>query len=80
MSRRRRKGNQCDCRQLLLTHVGVTVVRLAGVLRAAVEEAVGGGFRHSVGEVVHFHVHVITVGRRRGSSQDEAGYVVAVSA
>lgn len=53
---------------LLLTHVGVAVFGLTGVLGAAVEEAVGGGFRHSVGEVVHFHVHVAAVGRRRSSS------------
>lgn len=42
------------------THVGLAVLGLSGVFGAAVEETIGGGLRHSVGEVVDFHVHVTT--------------------
>lgn len=51
------------------THVCVTVVGLGGVFGAAVQEPVGGRFRHSVGEMVDFHLHVATEGRREDKSQ-----------
>lgn len=51
----------------LPTHVGVAVVGLGSVFGAAIEETIGGGFRHPVGEVVDFHIDVVTAGRHSDS-------------
>lgn len=52
----------CGCHGLSLTHVCVTVLCLGSVFGGAIEEAIGGGLGHSVGEVVNLHVHISTGG------------------
>lgn len=55
--------NQVNSMHTQPTHVCVTVIRLGGVFGAAIEETIGGRFCHSIGEVVNFHVHVVTEGK-----------------
>lgn len=68
-------GRECKTIEGLLTHVGVAVLGLGGVFGTAVEEAVGGRLRDSVGEVVDLHIHVATEAGHGGEEEGEGRLV-----